>query len=50
MIQETAKRTGHLRLLVRHNGHVDGVVKVRDSLLVPPETTAVDAMRTAVTH
>ena len=49
MIHETAKRTGHLRLLVRGNGTVDGVVHVRDSLQVPPETTAVDLMRPAVT-
>lgn len=49
MIQETAKRTGHLRLLVRGNGAVDGVVHVRDSLQVPPETTAADLMRPAVT-
>lgn len=49
MIQETAKRTGHLRLLVRGNGHVDGVVHVRDSLQVPPETTAADLMRPTVT-
>jgi CBS domain containing-hemolysin-like protein len=49
MIQEMAKRTGHLRLLVRGNAQVDGVVHVRDSLQVPPETTAVDLMRPAVT-
>jgi len=49
MIQETAKRTGHLRLLVRGNGRVDGVVHVRDSLQAPAETTAVDLMRPAVT-
>lgn len=49
MIQETAKRTGHLRLLVRGNGHVDGVVHVRDSLQMPPETTAAELMRPAVT-
>ena len=49
MIQETAKRTGHLRLLVRGNGHVDGVVHVRDSLQVPPETIAAELMRPAVT-
>ena len=49
MIQETAKRTGHLRLLVRGNGHVDGVVHVRDSLQVPPETVAAELMRPAVT-
>ncbi|MEI6253644.1 MAG: hemolysin family protein [Mycobacteriaceae bacterium] len=49
MIQETAKRTGHLRLLVRGNGHVDGVVHVRDSLQMPSETTAADLMRPAVT-
>ena len=48
-IQDTAKRTGHLRLLVRGNGRVEGVVHVRDSLQVPTETTARDLMRPAVT-
>ena len=49
MIQETAKRTGHLRLLVRGTDNVDGVVHVRDSLQMPPETTAAELMRPAVT-
>jgi CBS domain containing-hemolysin-like protein len=48
-IQETAKRTGHLRLLVRGNGHVDGVVHVRDSLHVAPGVTAAELMRLALT-
>ena len=48
-IQETARRTGHLRLLVRSNGHVDGVVHVRDSLQVAPEITAAELMRPALT-
>ncbi|MET0473119.1 MAG: hemolysin family protein [Mycobacterium sp.] len=49
MIQEAAKRTGHLRLLVRGNGHVDGVVHVRDSLQGEAEATAADLMRPALT-
>ena len=49
MIQEAAKRTGHLRLLVRGNGHVDGVVHVRDSLRGGSDVTAADLMRPAVT-
>lgn len=49
IIQDTARRTGHLRLLVRGNGHVDGVVHVRDSLQVPPDTTARELMRAALT-
>ncbi|MBS9372512.1 hemolysin family protein [Rhodococcus sp. B50] len=48
-IRETAYRTGHLRLLVRANGHVDGVVHVRDSLQAAPGTTAAELMRPALT-
>jgi CBS domain containing-hemolysin-like protein len=48
-IRETARRTGHVRLLVRSNGHVDGVVHVRDSLQVEPEITAAELMRPALT-
>ncbi|MGC5161513.1 hemolysin family protein [Rhodococcus sp. DT1] len=48
-IQETARRTGHLRLLVRGNGHVDGVVHVRDSLRADADVTAADLMRPALT-
>lgn len=44
-IQETARLGRHLRLLVRDNGTVDGVVHVRDSLGAPPGTTAADLMR-----
>ena len=49
VIQQTAKQTGHLRLLVRSNGQVDGVVHVRDSLQASPEATAAELMRPAVT-
>lgn len=45
VIQETARRTGHFRLLVRTNGHVEGVVHVRDSLHAEEGTTAADLMR-----
>jgi CBS domain containing-hemolysin-like protein len=48
-IQDAAKRTGHLRLLVRANGRVDGVVHVRDSLQAAPGATAAELMRPALT-
>jgi len=48
-IRETAYRTGHLRLLVRKNGTVDGVVHVRDSLNAEPGVTAAELMRPALT-
>lgn len=48
-IQETARRTGHLRLLVRGDGRVDGVVHVRDSLEGESGLTAADLMRPALT-
>lgn len=48
-IQETARRTGHLRLLVRGDGRVDGVVHVRDSLEGESGLTASDLMRPALT-
>ncbi|MCD5421819.1 hemolysin family protein [Rhodococcus pyridinivorans] len=49
LIRETARRTGHLRLLVRGNGHVDGVVHVRDALAAEPGITAAQLMRPALT-
>jgi CBS domain containing-hemolysin-like protein len=48
-IQEAAKQSGHLRLLVRGSGTVDGVVHVRDSLRVAAEVTAAQLMRPALT-
>jgi CBS domain containing-hemolysin-like protein len=48
-IQEAARRTGHLRVLVRGNGHVDGVVHVRDSLQATSTRTASELMRPALT-
>ncbi|MET0474764.1 MAG: hemolysin family protein [Mycobacterium sp.] len=48
-IQEMARRTGHLRLLVRGNGRVDGVIHVRDSLQAASHVTAAELMRAAVT-
>ncbi|MFD6897766.1 hemolysin family protein [Rhodococcus sp. NPDC060086] len=48
-IQDTVRRTGHLRLLVRGNGHIDGVVHVRDSLQAGDGVTARDLMRPALT-
>jgi|GEM_PF-99999 len=44
-IRETARRTGHLRLLVLRRGTVVGVVHVRDSLGAGPEATAAGLMR-----
>lgn len=48
-IQAESKRTGHLRLLVRDNGTVEGVVHVRDTVAAGAETTAADLMRPALT-
>ncbi|MEE2056254.1 hemolysin family protein [Rhodococcus artemisiae] len=48
-IQAVVRRTGHLRLLVRGNGHIDGVVHVRDSLQAGDGVTAADLMRPALT-
>lgn len=49
VIQQTARDTGHLRLLVRSDTTVDGVVHVRDSLRAPSAATAADLMRPALT-
>lgn len=46
-IQETARRTGHLRLLVRDATGIHGVVHVRDSLTAP-QATALDLQRPAL--
>lgn len=48
-IRETARTTGHLRLLVGEHGRVDGVVHVRDSLDAGPGASAADLMRPALT-
>ncbi|VFA90636.1 Putative Mg2+ and Co2+ transporter CorB [Nocardia farcinica] len=48
-IAETARRTGHLRLLVGAAGQVDGVVHVRDALRAEPGVTAARLMRPALT-
>lgn len=48
-IQDTARTTGHLRLLVRDGEAVLGVVHVRDSLTAPPSATARDLMRPVLT-
>lgn len=48
-IQETARATGHLRLLVGAPGRVDGVVHVRDSLRAGSGARAADLMRPALT-
>lgn len=48
-IQDTARTTGHLRLLVRDGAAVLGVVHVRDSLTAPPSATARDLMRPVLT-
>lgn len=48
-IQEESRHTGHLRLLVRGNGTVDGVVHVRDTVKAAPGTSASDLMRPVLT-
>ncbi|AHC25271.1 MULTISPECIES: hemolysin family protein [Mycobacteriaceae] len=47
-IQAESLRTGHLRLLVRDNGAVLGVVHVRDTVQADAGTTAADLMRPAL--
>ncbi len=42
-------RSGHLRLLVRGDTGVDGVVHVRDNLQAPPSFTARELMRSVLT-
>lgn len=44
-IQERARVSGHLRLMVRQGTAVRGVVHVRDSLEAAADTTAADLMR-----
>ena len=44
-IRETARRTGHLRLLVMENDTAVGVVHARDSIDVPETSTARELMR-----
>lgn len=41
--------SGHLRLLVRGAGGIEGVVHVRDSLDAPPQATAATLMRSVLT-
>ena len=44
-VQETARRTGHLRLIVRDGGRPVGYVHVRDTLTREPGTRARELMR-----
>lgn len=44
-IRAAGHASGHLRLLVRGDSGIEGVVHVRDSLTVPPDTTAAALMR-----
>lgn len=44
-IREAADHSGHLRLLVRDGGTVEGVLHVRDSLGAAPDARARDLMR-----
>ncbi|APA99809.1 hemolysin family protein [Nocardia seriolae] len=48
-IQAAGRDTGHLRLIVRNNDTVEGVVHVRDSLHMPPSATARGLMRPVLT-
>lgn len=45
VVQETARRTGHLRLIVRDGGTPVGFVHVRDTLTRAPGTRARELMR-----
>ena len=44
-IRQAAERSGHLRLLVRQEDRVVGVVHVRDSIAAAPQTTARELAR-----
>ncbi|QTJ65255.1 HlyC/CorC family transporter [Rhodococcus sp. ZPP] len=48
-IRVAGQRSGHLRLLVRGDAGVEGVVHVRDSLQAPPTYTARALMRSVLT-
>ena len=48
-IRVAGQRSGHLRLLVRGDAGVEGVVHVRDSLQAPPSFTARALMRSVLT-
>ncbi|MFD6064138.1 hemolysin family protein [Rhodococcus wratislaviensis] len=48
-IRAAGQRSGHLRLLVRGDAGVEGVVHVRDSLHAPPAYTARALMRSVLT-
>ncbi|WP_213571198.1 hemolysin family protein [Rhodococcus sp. USK13] len=48
-IRAACQRSGHLRLLVRGDAGVEGVVHVRDSLHAPPTYTARTLMRAVLT-
>lgn len=47
-IQTESRRTGHLRLLVRDNGTILGVVHVRDTVQADADVSAADLMRPAL--
>ncbi|MGU3500442.1 hemolysin family protein [Mycobacterium sp. C31M] len=47
-IQTESRRTGHLRLLVRDNGAILGVVHVRDTVQAGADVSAADLMRPAL--
>lgn len=49
IIQQTSRRTGHLRLLVGGDGTIRGVVHVRDTVRADADSTAADLMRPAFT-
>lgn len=48
-VREATRRTGHLRLLVGDRTHVDSVVHVRDTLLLPDEVGIQSVTRPAFT-
>ncbi|MEJ8279360.1 hemolysin family protein [Pseudonocardia spirodelae] len=48
-VQDTARRTGHLRLLVRDGADPVGYVHVRDTMTREPATRARDVMRPVLT-
>ena len=48
-VQEAAKRSGHLRILLRDGERITGVVHVRDTLTAPEDAPAVQLARPVFT-
>jgi CBS domain containing-hemolysin-like protein len=48
-VRAATRRTGHLRILVGHPGHITGVIHVRDTLTLPDDVDATSRVRPVLT-